>query len=156
MIEISPLAESDRAEWEALSRDYKAHFGVASTDEEYEQAFRRFIDTDELYGITARVNGTMVGLAHYWFHVSVWETGYCRCYLQDLFVDPGARRQGVARALIEWLAADAEARGATRLHWDTTVDNTARALYDQVGRHRGFIAYARRLGAADQNLAGSV
>lgn len=88
----------------------------------------------------------MVGLAHYFFHASVWSAG--NCYLQDLFVDKVTRRRGVAKALIEWVARDAEEHGAAKLYWHTTQDNaTARALYDKVASFRGFIAYARRLNA---------
>ena len=152
MIEISPLTESDRAEWEALSRDYKAFFNVEPYDD-YDQAFRRLRDDEHLRGITARLNGKMVGLAHYYFHVSIWEPGHCRCYMQDLFVSQEARRHGVARALIEWMTQDAEAHGATRLHWHTTQDNSnARAFYDTVGRFKGFITYTRPLNA-EQNSA---
>jgi GNAT superfamily N-acetyltransferase len=70
-------------------------------------------------------------------------------------VSQEARRQGVARALIEWMTQDAKAHGATRLHWHTTQDNTnARAFYDTVGRFKGFITYTRPLGE-DPNPAQS-
>ena len=64
MIEISLLAEFDRAEWEALARDYKAFFDVEATDDEYEQTFRRLLDGEQIRGIVARIDGRMVGLAH--------------------------------------------------------------------------------------------
>jgi hypothetical protein len=72
MMKISFLAESDRAEWAALARDYKAFFEVEADDDDYEQAFRRLADGEQARGIAARVNGRMAGLAHYYFHVSVW------------------------------------------------------------------------------------
>ena len=71
------------------------------------------------------------------------------CHLQDLFVDPAARNRGVARALIEAVAATARERGAFRLYWHTHTGNaTARALYDKVARHIGMIRYDRALDAA--------
>jgi len=64
------------------------------------------------------------------------------CYLQDLFVAPDARGQGVAAALIEELAQRARAAGADRFHWLTNESNArARALYDRVAQYRGFIRY---------------
>ena len=45
--------------------------------------------------------------------------------LNDLFVDPSARRQGVARALIDAAAAHARGAGAVRLELATARDNTA-------------------------------
>ena len=64
------------------------------------------------------------------------------CYLQDLFVDPAARRGGVGRGLIEAVAAAARYRGCNRLYWTTKEDNaTARSLYNRIARFNGFIRY---------------
>jgi GNAT superfamily N-acetyltransferase len=38
-------------------------------------------------------------------------------YLEDLFVDPQWRRQGIARALLQRLAALAVERGCARFEW---------------------------------------
>lgn len=85
----------------------------------------------------------MVGIAHYLFHASVWHAG--RCYLADLFVDAEARRHGVATAMIEWVARDAEQQRAPGLYWNTLEDAPARALYDKVGQfHERFILYTYR------------
>jgi ribosomal protein S18 acetylase RimI-like enzyme len=51
--------------------------------------------------------------------------------MNDLYVDPGARGEGVGRALIEASAAIARERGAHHLQWVTAPDNeTAQRLYD--------------------------
>ena len=57
--------------------------------------------------------------------------------MNDLYVDPAARGQGVGRALIEASAAVARERGAHRLEWATAPDNeTAQHLYDSTGAER--------------------
>lgn len=54
--------------------------------------------------------------------------------LNDLYVDAGARRGGVARGLLEAAADFARDDGAVRIVLETTVDNTgARALYRDAG-----------------------
>jgi GNAT superfamily N-acetyltransferase len=64
------------------------------------------------------------------------------CYLQDLFTAPQARGQGVAGALIEYVAGWARARECNRVYWSTHHTNaTARRLYDRVAVNRGFILY---------------
>jgi GNAT superfamily N-acetyltransferase len=143
MVEISFLAESDRNPWEALARGKDAHFGVERRDEDYERTWRRLLGDERIRGIAARVDGRMAGIAHYLFHASVWYAG--KCYLADLFVDPEVRRRGVATAVIEWVARDAEERGHPGLYWNTLEDAPARALYDKVGKfHQGLIHYAYR------------
>ena len=55
-------------------------------------------------------------------------------YLYDLFVEPGARRRGVARALMDAARQYAQAHGADRLQLETAIDNTrAQALYEDLG-----------------------
>lgn len=144
MLEISPVTGSDRAYWEVLARGFNAYFATEVGDDGYERTWRRLLDGTQIRGIAARLDGKMVGFAHYFFHTSVWSAG--DCYLEDLFVDQEHRRRGVALALIEWVARDAEEHGAAKLYWHTTQDNvTARALYDKVAKFKGFITYTRQL-----------
>ena len=140
MIEIGPLRAADRETWEVLARGYKAFYRDPQPDEAYEVTWRRLTDGTELHGLGARLDGTLVGIAHYFFHPAFWSGE--ACYLQDLFVAEEARGRGAARALIERVAGAARDRGADRFYWHTQEGNTrARALYDQVARFSGFIRY---------------
>ncbi|MFE1438830.1 GNAT family N-acetyltransferase [Streptomyces sp. NPDC058739] len=146
MIEIGFLRPDDRAAWERLARGYKEFYATETTDEEYETAWRRLLAGTEVHGLGARTpDGRLVGITHYLFHASCWMPD--SCYLQDLFVAGSARGQGVARALIEAVAARARERGASRLYWLTQDHNsTARALYDKVAAFNGFLRYDYPLG----------
>ena len=56
--------------------------------------------------------------------------------LNDLYVDPGARRRGVAQALMRSAADFARGQGAAGLSLETARDNApARALYRAAGWH---------------------
>ncbi|MFE5566462.1 GNAT family N-acetyltransferase [Amycolatopsis japonica] len=141
MVEISFLTESDRPSWEALARDNDAYFAVERDDDAYDRTWRRLVDDGQPIGITARLDGEPVGFAHYLFHAGIW--GAQRCYLADLFVDAGARRRGVAAAMIAWVARDAEERGFPRLYWNTLEDSPARGLYDKVAEvNEGLVVYS--------------
>ncbi len=55
-------------------------------------------------------------------------------YLYDLFVDPSARRIGVAKALMETAKTYAKECNAARLTLDTAITNTsAQSLYETMG-----------------------
>jgi ribosomal protein S18 acetylase RimI-like enzyme len=140
VIDIGPLRPEDRATWEVLARGYKTFYETEESAESYEGTWQRLLDSRELSGIGAWLDGTLVGIAHYLFHATVW--GPDACYLQDLFVAETARGHGAARALIEQVAEESRDRGASRFYWQTRQDNaTARALYDKVARFHGFIRY---------------
>lgn len=64
----------------------------------------------------AELDGRAVGLAVWFLNFSTW-TGRHGIYLEDLFVDPEARRAGIASALFRSLAAEAKARGLARIDW---------------------------------------
>ena len=141
MIETGPLRPEDRAAWEVLARGYKTFYQEPEPDEAYERTWLRLLAGTELHGLGARLDGRLVGIAHYLFHPAFWSGE--ACYLQDLFTDEAARGRGAARALIEGVAAAARERGADRFYWHTQETNTrARALYDKVARFTGFIRYA--------------
>ena len=141
MIEIDRLRPEDRAAWEVLARGYKAFYHDPEPDEAYEATWRRLAGGTELHAFGARLDGRLIGLAHYFFHPTFWSGE--ACYLQDLFVEEAMRGRGAARALIERVAEAARERGATRYYWHTQDTNaTARLLYDRVARFSGFIRYA--------------
>lgn len=140
MITIGPLQPSERADWERLARGYNAFYETELPDSDYDRAWQRLLAGREIHGLGARLDGRLIGIAHYLFHPSIWRDE--SCYLQDLFVDETVRGQGAARLLIDVVADAARRRGAARYYWQTKHDNKrARALYDKVARFRGFIRY---------------
>ena len=139
-VRIAALAAADHPRWLELARGYKAFYKTAVTDAEYARAWRRLLASDRVWGLGAHLDGKLVGITHYLFHSATWNDKVC--YLQDLFVDPAVRGRGVARALIEGVAAAALAEGAEKLYWLTQDHNaTARALYDKVAKYNHFIRY---------------
>lgn len=139
-LRIDTLQAPDRAEWGVLAHGYKRFYETELPESEYDTAFARLLAGRNLHAGVARRDGRIVGIVHYLFHASTWAAEVC--YLQDLFVDPAARGQGVAAALIERVAEAARERGAARLYWLTQANNArARALYDRVGQYKGFIRY---------------
>ncbi len=56
------------------------------------------------------------------------------CWLSDLYVDPAARRTGIARALVTAVADEALAHGELWMSWHADADNpSALAFYAALG-----------------------
>lgn len=140
VIDIAPLREIDRNRWNVLARSYKNFYETELTDSKYDEVWHGLMIADGIFGFGAYLQGNLVGITHYLFHRTIWMEE--ACYLQDLFVDETARGNGVARALIERVAQEARQHNASKLYWTTRHDNTtARALYDKIAIHKGFIRY---------------
>ena len=146
---IKPLEAGDRTAWADLWRAYLAFYETVLPDEVYASTWSRLLDPAEpTWGALALRDGMPVGLVHWIFHRSNWSISDT-CYLQDLFVAPEGRGQGRGSALIDHVAADAAAKGSSRVYWLTHESNaTARALYDKVAQRSGFIQYRRNLPAS--------
>ena len=141
---IRPPRPHDRPAWDGLWQGYLRFYRSRLEPEVTELTWNRLLDPgQEPHGLVAELDGRLAGFAHYLFHRSTWSrTGYC--YLEDLFTAPEARGRGVGRALIEAVAAAAEAAGASRLYWQTQEFNAdGRALYDTLARRTSFIVYER-------------
>jgi len=151
MITIRPLQSTDRAAWQPLWDGYNAFYGrsgeTALPAEITETTWTRFFDPAEPVFCHVAVDdaGQVLGLVHYLYHRSTSRIEP-NCYLQDLFTAPEARGQGAGRLLIESVYTAATEAGCFRVYWHTQDNNaTARALYDQVAQHSGFIVYAHPL-----------
>jgi GNAT superfamily N-acetyltransferase len=143
---VLPLAAEDHAAWLPLWRDYQAFYQVDLAAAVTDVTWARLLDPAEpVEGALAWVNRQAVGLVHTVRHRSTWSIAD-KCYLNDLFVAPFVRGQGVGRSLIGYVHAAAAAAGCGSVYWLTHETNaTAMQLYDSVGRRSGFVQYTRAI-----------
>lgn len=142
---IRSALPSDEAAWRKLWRGYCDFYGADLSDEVTSRTWKRILDPDSaVMCIVAEVDGQVYGFANCVVHENTWET-QAVCYMEDLFVAPGARGHGIGRALIDWLRNAMRAEGWARLYWHTRRDNArARRLYDNVAEADDFVRYVIR------------
>ncbi|MCZ8279737.1 MAG: GNAT family N-acetyltransferase [Acetobacteraceae bacterium] len=86
-----------------------------------------------------------LGFAHFFELPEIVFARRCGA-LDDLFVAPDARRQGVAQALIEALTAIGHSRGWSHLRWIVPeTDQAAIALYERIAARAPWRSYVLRL-----------
>jgi len=92
-----------------------------------------FGNSPTVHAHVAQVNGEVAAMALWFLNFSTWD-GVAGIFVEDLFVRPGFRRRGLARALLAALAAECRDNGYTRLSWAVLHWNSgAIALYDEIG-----------------------
>ncbi|HLH05568.1 MAG TPA: GNAT family N-acetyltransferase [Bryobacteraceae bacterium] len=83
--------------------------------------------------VLAWLDGNPVGFAVFFTNFSTF-AGRPGIYLEDLFVEPQARGQGIGRALLRHLAKLALSRGCARFEWAVLDWNTPSiAFYESLG-----------------------
>ena len=130
------MREEDLGVLLPLMRCYCDFYEVDPSDDALLAMSRALIADPEREGVqfVARdAGGGAVGFATLfwtWSTLSASRIGT----MNDLFVAPTARGRGLAEALIEACRVRCAERGATRLQWQTALDNErAQAVYDRVG-----------------------
>lgn len=117
---------------------YQRFYEVEQIDEERNRAFfSRFVaPSDDGMLLGAWREEVLLGYAClYWHFTSLVPAE--TVLMNDLYVDPASRGEGLGRALIEASAAVARERGAHHLEWATAPDNkAAQRLYDATGAKR--------------------
>ncbi|MBW6417329.1 GNAT family N-acetyltransferase [Celeribacter sp. PS-C1] len=142
---IRPLTPEDRAQWDDLWRAYLTFYESELSQEIYDATFARLTNlaAKERGALVAEQDGELIGLVHYIFHAHNWNVENV-CYLQDLYVSEAARGTGAGRALIEGVYQVADENGTPTVYWMTQHFNeTARKLYDRIGKLTPFIKYQR-------------
>ncbi len=92
-----------------------------------------FGDRPYAEAVLAELDGTVAGMALYFYNFSTFlmKPGL---YLEDLFVLPHYRRQGVGQALFRYLGQLAVAQGCGRFEWSVLDWNTpAIEFYQRMG-----------------------
>jgi GNAT superfamily N-acetyltransferase len=146
-LRIEPLNTGHRVAWDTLWRAYLDFYESTLPAAQFDLTWSRLLDPQEpVHGWLAALDGQPVGLAHGIVHRSCW-TPDNYLYLQDLYVAPQTRGQGVGAALIQHLMDRCPELNCNRVHWLTQADNTAaRALYDRVAHATGFVQYKKTAG----------
>ena len=112
---------------------YRAHYGQA-TDPDRSRAWLTAATTlGPMRAFLAHVDGVAAGICLIAICPASLTLGEF-WMVRDVFVDPGRRRTGVARALLDTVRAAAEQRGALRLTVQTEDDNAgALRFYELYG-----------------------
>jgi GNAT superfamily N-acetyltransferase len=143
--EIRNTRDRDFFNWLPLFADYGAFYGTPVADEKALLVWSWI--TEETHGLSALVaqdeNGALVGLAHYRTFARPLAGG-TGIYIDDLFVAPDSRGNGIATALIERVTEIARAQRSGIVRWVTAPDNDeAQVLYDKVADRTDWVTYDR-------------
>jgi ribosomal protein S18 acetylase RimI-like enzyme len=134
-VDIALVGEGDLDDLLPMMRAYCDFYEVGPSDADLEALARALIadpDNEGIQLIARGEDGEPLGFATVFWS---WQTlNAARAgVMNDLFVEPGTRGQGVGRALIEECRRRARERGATEIVWETAPDNeTAQRLYDSL------------------------
>lgn len=135
MLTITQVNKSDLSDLMPMLRAYCDFYEVDPPDDDLRALTLALIDdpSEGVQLIARNEQGQPAGFATiYW----TWQTLYASRVgvLNDLFVVPAGRGQGTGRALIARGLELCRGRGATKLVWETALDNeTAQRLYDGIG-----------------------
>ena len=134
-IEIVTPRPDLQAGWRRLYDGYATLYKREMTDEVAAAVWSWITDPDhESEGLIALQDGNPVGLAHYRRMPSPLR-GADVGFLDDLFVDPQCRGNGIADKLFARLAEIGGERNWGVIRWITADDNyRARSLYDRLAK----------------------
>ena len=112
------------AEFERLSADCVADAALLR---------RSLFENKHAHAIMAEWDGAPAGFALYFYNFSPF-VGRPGLYLEDLFVRPAFRRNGIAKAVFRYLAKKAVEEGCGRMEWSVLNWNeNAIAFYRSLG-----------------------
>jgi GNAT superfamily N-acetyltransferase len=132
-LQIRRATDADIARVAPLFDAYRSFYGQPSDIARADAFLRERLVNGESTLLLAERDGEALGFTHLYPLFSSVRTARL-WLLNDLFVADAARRQGVARALLDAASAFARERGAAGLMLETGRDNEpARALYRAAG-----------------------
>ncbi len=142
-VTVRPPVATDREQWEKLYHGYAEFYRVPMNATILDTVWGWIHDRDNpFYGLVAEAaDGRLLGLMHCREMPSPLR-GARVGFLDDLFVAPDARGQGVVEALYDGLRDLGRAQGWPFIRWITAEDNArARAVYDKLSAKTHWVTY---------------
>jgi len=146
-VEVSAPGPGDREAWALLYRGYAEFYQVPMTDEILDTVWQWIHDDgNPFFGLIAKdKQGRAVGLMHCRQMPSPLR-GALVGFLDDLFVLPEARGQGVVEQLYAALESLGREQGWPLIRWITAEDNDrACAVYDKLADKTHWVTYQLNL-----------
>jgi ribosomal protein S18 acetylase RimI-like enzyme len=143
MVDIRPIDSRDADRWRELFSDYGTFYKTSFTAEVLDGVWAWLLDPNHPVNalVASNDDGVLVGFAIYREQPDTFSAGP-GMYLDDLFVDPAARRSGVGGAMLTSLRELARTRGIRQVRWITAADNLhAQAAYDRIARKTDWVTY---------------
>ena len=142
-ITVRQTTATDRKQWESLYRGYAEFYQVPMNDQILDTVWGWIHDEgNPFFGLIAKDDsGRALGLMHCRQMPSPLR-GAQVGFLDDLFVSPEARGQGVVEALYEALNALGQSQGWPFIRWITAENNyRGRAVYDRLAEKTHWVTY---------------
>lgn len=139
-LEIQKLGPADGVLAQQLIGVFRRAFeedGAPPSDE----YLSRLLQRDDFHAVVALQNGVVIGgLTAY--ELTMFGSETRELFIYDIAVDAAHRRQGVGRALIEWVKALCSERGITSFYVGAMADEPeAVAFYESTGLRRETVAW---------------
>ena len=142
-IVVSELSLQDRVEWEALYYGYAKFYKVPMNQEILDTVWSWIFDKNNaFYALVAKDDaGRYLGLMHYRAMPSPLR-GKLVGFLDDLFIKPEFRGNGIVDALYEALKRSALDKGWPFMRWITAENNyRGRGVYDKLSDKTQWVTY---------------
>ena len=135
-LEIRAATPDDAADVLALVTALAVYENEADKVKMTVEGARAALAAGHLNALLGFVDGKALAMALYFFNFSSW-TGKRGLFLEDLFVAPELRKQGVGLDLLTRLARMAVTEGCGRMEWNVLDwNNSAKGFYEMLGaRH---------------------
>jgi len=144
-ITVNPLQPQDRADWELLYQGYARFYKVEMNARILDTVWSWIHDDgNPFFGLIAKdESGAALGLMHCRQMPSPLR-GALVGFLDDLFVHPEARGQGVVEALYAALNQLGREQGWPFIRWITAENNyRGRAVYDRLADKTQWVTYQK-------------
>ena len=142
---VSDLSVQDKQQWQALYRGYAQFYKVPMNQEVLDTVWSWIFDENNaFYALVAKdAAGQCVGLMHYRAMPSPLR-GQIVGFLDDLFIKPECRGQGIVEALYESLNESAVQKGWPFVRWITAENNyRGRGVYDKLSDKTHWVTYQK-------------
>ena len=139
---IRNLKETDRQNWEKLFQGYAEFYKVPMNNDILNTVWLWLFDKKHVVnGICYEIENKIIAIAHYRTMPRPIKGGYIG-FLDDLFVDPGFRRQKIGQKLIKHLKEMTITNDWQTIRWITHSNNEiAKNLYDKIANNTEFDLY---------------
>lgn len=144
-IVVNELSVQDKAQWQALYRGYAEFYKVPMNQDVLDTVWSWIFDENNaFYALVAKDDaGQCLGLMHYRAMPSPLR-GQWVGFLDDLFIKPECRGQGIVEVLYESLNESAVDKGWPFVRWITAENNyRGRGVYDKLSDKTHWVTYQK-------------